>query len=225
MKKYLTYLGLSLAIAALSSCNKTDWKETVNTGVSFRASSMSINFGANYLEIDTLYIEIGNFSLAGNRLQAEDIYLTNSTVVNGNFTGTDTELNLSFDVPQGTYESMQLTMKFNGSSALKMRGSYHQANGMIKQVYMEIESDESIVKSILEAGSPSVLIDKNNPGKIKILLDPEELFSGLNPGIWNASNPSTVGGQDAIEISNANNGNMHDLIKNKINSSISYNFE
>jgi hypothetical protein len=186
---------------------------------------MSIDFGVNYLAIDSLYIEIGNFSLAGNRLQAEDIYLINPSVVSGYFTGSDSELNLKFDVPQGTYESMQLTMKFNGSMSLRMRGTYHQASGMNKRVIMDLDCDEFIVKSILESGSTTVLIDKNNPGKIAILIDPNELFSSLNPGMWNSANSSVVGGQDAIEISNSNNGNMYNAIKSKVNASISYSFE
>jgi hypothetical protein len=186
---------------------------------------MSIDFGANYLAIDTMYLEIGNFSLVGNRLQAEDIYLTKPGKVNGNFTGTDTELNVNFAVPQGTYEAMQLTMQFGGTASLRIRGTYYQANGNSKRVLIDVNSDEYIVKSILEAGAKTVLIDKNNPGKINILIDPNELFSGLNPGIWNAANPSVVGGQNAIEVSNSNNGNIHDLVKNKINSSISYSFE
>lgn len=225
MKKTVLFLFIAITGLTVAGCKKTEFKETVTTGIAFKALSMEITWGANYLTIDSLYVEIGNFTLAGDHLQAEDIYLTNPTVVNGYFTGTDTQFNVSFDIPQGTYESMQFTMKFNGNAALRMRGTYHQSNGMTKRVIMDVNSDEFIVKSIQQTGSGTVLVDKNNPGKINILLDPDELFSGLNPGIWNAATPSVVGGQDAIQVSNANNGNIHNLVKDKINTSLSYNFE
>lgn len=224
MKKKLIYCLLFIGVFASTACNKKEWKETVNTKVYLNAIGTSIYFGVNYLEIDTFSISMNNFSLVGNRIQAEDIFLVNPATTNGTFVGTNSQLSLSFDIPQGTYEQLQLSMQLSGSSSLSIRGTYHLASGATKLVLIDFENQDYIVKKILQSGSETVLIDKDNPGSIVLTLDANVLFADLNPSYWNGASTSVVGGQNAIQISNSQNANMHSLIGNKISASLAYDY-
>lgn len=224
MKKSIIYLVLFVGAFAFTACNKEEWKETVNTKVYFKATGTSIYFGVNYLEIDSFSISMNNFSMVGNRIQAEDIFLVSPETVSGTFVDADDQLSLSFDIPQGTYEQMQLSMQLSGSSSLTIRGTYHLASGNTKLVLIDFDVQDYIVKKILQGGSETVLIDKDSPGSIVLTLDASVLFSDINPSYWNGASPSVVGGQNAIQISNTENANMHSLIANKISASLAYEY-
>lgn len=224
MKKNCIYFLLFVSIFAFSACNKKEWKETVNTKVYFKASGTSIYFGANYLEIDTFSISMNNFSMVGNRIQAEDVFLVNPSTVSGSFIDAENQLSLSFDIPQGTYEQLQLSMQLSGSSSLSIRGTYHLASGATKLVMIDFDEQDHFVKKILQNGSETVLIDKDSPGSIVLTLDANVLFGDLNPSYWNGAATTVVGGQNAIQISNSENADMHSAIRNKISAALAYDY-
>ncbi|GEM_PF-5670967 len=225
MKTRLSHLLLFFVSTLLiASCDKEQWKETVATEVSISAENTSIFFGVNELRIDTIIMSLESLTLNGSRLQAENIQLTASvgnefTMVNGS-----TSTVSSFSVPQGTYESFQLTSKFGGSSpSVVIIGEYVQPSGNNKKVLLRLNYNEFLIDEMVNGNAIS--IDKANPGNIRIVVDPNVLFSGLNPSYWNSANNSNINGQNGIEISSSENSDMFNEISPKMNESVSYKYE
>jgi hypothetical protein len=214
---------LLLSVVLVAACNKEQWKETVQTDVQIRVKNNTVSFGANVLTIDTLIISLESLSLDGQRLQAENIHLTSA--VNSTYTlvGNTSQVS-SFSVPQGTYETFQLTSKFGGTNpSITIIGEYSQPSGTVKKVFLELAYNEYLLQDMVN--SNSISIDKDNPGIITISIDTEIMFDNLNPSYWNAANQSNINGQNGIEISNSNNSDLFNQIIPKVGESVSYKYD
>jgi len=207
----------------MAACNKDQWKETVQTEVQIRVENNTVSFGANVLTIDTLIISLESLSLDGQRLQAENIHLTSA--VNSSYTlvGNTSQVS-SFAVPQGTYETFQLTSKFGGANpSITIIGEYAQPSGDVKKVFLELAYNEYLLQDMVN--SNSISIDKDNPGKITISIDTEIMFDNLNPSYWNSASQSNINGQNGIAISNSNNSDLFNQIIPKVGESVSYKYD
>lgn len=227
MKKSILYLAPALIfILALSACNKKQWKETVSTEVTIESVNTTVTFGTNTLTIDTIYVNLESMILDGNRLQADNIHL--SETINQEFILLENSIEhiSSIDVPQGSYDSFQLTTKIGGNSpSIRLIGEYTLANNDVKKVILSLDYNEFLLRNLVENSSNPISIDTDNPGNIRISIDPEILFSNLNPSHWNAAIPTIVGGQNTVEISSLANPSLLNQIQPKISESLLINFE
>lgn len=224
--RILHLLSLLVLTITISACNKEQWKETVPTNVSIESVNTTVSFGVNTLTIDTIIVNLESMVLDGNRIQADNIHL--SQAVNQEFVivGSSTIQINSFDVPQGSYESFQLTSKIGGNTpSITLIGEYTLANNDVKKVVVSIDYNEFLLRQLVEDSSNPISIDTDYPGNIRISIDPNILFDNLNPSHWNAANPTVIAGQSAIQISNAANSNMYNQIQPKIGESMVFNFE
>lgn len=224
--RILVLLVLPVVAFLHGSCNKKQWKETVNTSISVSLNDTSIYFGVNELSIDTVRLNIESVSLIGERLQAENINLAATLNSETTFTGLNPVSLTNFAIPQGTYEPLQAAVKFGGNAGtISLRGVYTNAGGITKNVSINLNYNELVLKNVAYNNSNSVTINKNSPGKIHITLDVDVLFDNINPSMWNAANTSVVAGQNTILVSNTNNSNIYNDILSKAGASLTYNFE
>lgn len=182
-----------------------------------------MSVGANTLVIDTLTMNFDRLDLNGKRLQAEDISLTAN--LNGDFNalGNQRTLLTTFDVPQGTYEPLQLGADIGGPSVpIVLKGRYISANGTFKVVRIELDFDNYLLYKIVKNNSETISIDKDEANEILINFDMQVLFDEMNPSLWNAATPSTIGGQNGVAISASQNSNLYNLIAPKVSQTISY---
>jgi len=222
----LHLLSLIVFAITISACNKQQWKETVPTNVSIESVNTTVSFGANTLTIDTIIVNLESMVLDGNRIQADNIHL--SQAVNQEFVIVEnSKIQFSsFDVPQGSYESFQLTSKIGGNTpSITLIGEYTLANNNVKKVVVNIDYNEYLLRQLVDDPSSPISIDTDNPGEIRISIDPSVLFDNLNPSHWNAANPTVIAGQSGIHISNAANSNMYNQIQPKIGESMEFSFE
>jgi hypothetical protein len=210
----------------MSSCDKKQWKETVETKIKIESVNTSVNFGVNVLHIDTVIVNIESLALSGNRIQAENINL--SETLNGEYLLTENvsqEIS-SFSVPQGTYESFLLTTKIGGEvNSIELRGTYTKANNTVKKVVLKLDYNQFLLNQMVENSSSPVSIDKDMAGEITLSIDPSILFNKLNPSYWNSANNSTINGQSGINISNNSNSSMYNEVHSQVGASLSVNFE
>ncbi len=210
----------------MASCDKKQWKETVETKIKIESVNTSVNFGANVLHIDTVIVNIESLALSGSRIQAESINL--SETLNGEFLLTENvsqEIS-SFSVPQGTYESFLLTSKIGGGVySIELRGTYTKANNTVKKVVLKLDYNQFLLNQMVENSSNPVSIDKDMAGEITLSIDPSILFKKLNPSYWNAANNSTINGQNGINISNSSNSSMYNEVHSQVGASLSVNFD
>ena len=210
----------------MSSCDRNQWKETVTTKIQIKSVNTSVYFGVNVLHIDNVIVNIESLFLSGNRIQAENINL--SETLNDQYLLTENESKdiSTFSIPQGTYESFLLTSKIGGGiNSIELKGTYTLANNTVKKVVLELDYNEFLLNQMVENSSNPISIDKDIPGEITIAIDPSILFDKLNPSLWNAASNSTINGQNGINISNNSNSNMYNEIYSEIGTSLSVNFE
>ena len=224
--KFLFLVVLSFAILTMSSCDKKQWKETVETKIKIESVNTSVNFGVNVLHIDTVIVNIESLTLSGSRIQAESINL--SETLNGEYLLTENvsqEIS-SFSVPQGTYESFLLTSKIGGGvNSVELRGTYTKANNTVKKVVLKMDYNQFLLNQMVENSSSPVSIDKDMAGEITLSIDPSILFNKLNPSSWNSANNSTINGESGINISNNSNSSMYNAVHSQVGASLSVNFE
>lgn len=219
-------LILFAGVLLISSCNSKQWKETVETTVQLKSSNSHVYFGTQHnLAIDTLTIHVNSFSLAGNRIQAEDIYLTSDAQYSASHIGGTGIFNTTFDIPQGTYESLQLTTELNGQNSLLIRGVYEGPLGVPKRVELNVESSDFLIKPLLENGEETISVDKNFPKMISITIDTDSLLADVPPGLWNAAVATSIGGQQVIQVSDLHNANMYNAILGRLNDSFNCEIE
>ncbi len=220
MKITTGLLAFLSGILILGACNSKQWKETVETTIKLKSNNSHIQFGTQHnLSIDTLTISVNSFSLEGNRIQADDIYLVSDAQYTASQTGEAGMFNATFDIPQGTYESLVLTSELVGQNSFQLRGVYLGPLGVPKRVELNIESDDFMIKPLLENGKETISIDKNTPKTISISIDMNSLMADVGPGLWNASVATGSGGQETIKISEMQNGNMYNAILGRFNES------
>ena len=218
VRKISLLLILLAFSAVVNSCNKKKWKEVSSTNLEMQVSTLKVEWGNNYLEIDTFQIQMTSLNLTGKRLQAEDINLSNNLSILNTVTTTSSTQITQFDIPQGTYEPLGMGIQF--ADKISIKGKYYQSNGEIFNVTMNIDNSNYLFTELLNNGSPSITIDKNNPSTIILTIDSDILFSDLNPGIWNAASVSNVGGSNTIVVSNSNNSTILNQVRSKISSSL-----
>lgn len=220
MKTTIGLFALLFSALLLGACNSKQWKETVETTIQLKSSSSHIQFGTQHsLSIDTLTLSVNSFSLAGNRIQAEDIFLVSDAQYTASQTGEAGTFNATFKIPQGTYQPLQLTTELVGQNSFLLRGVYEGPLGVPKRVELNVESADFLITSILENGKETVSIDKNTPKIISISMDLNSLMADVGPGLWNAAVATGSGGQETIKISQMQNGNMYNAILGNFNES------
>lgn len=220
MKTTIGLFALLFSALLLGACNSKQWKETVETTIQLKSSSSHIQFGTQHsLSIDTLTLSVNSFSLAGNRIQAEDIFLVSDAQYTASQTGEAGTFNATFKIPQGTYQPLQLTTELVGQNSFLLRGVYEGPLGVPKRVELNVESADLLITSILENGKETVSIDKNTPKIISISMDLNSLMADVGPGLWNAAVATGSGGQETIKISQMQNGNMYNAILGNFNES------
>lgn len=217
---------LVFAVTLLSSCDKEQWKETVTTEFTGEAINTTVNFGANELVIDTIIINIESTTLNGNRIQAESINLSNTLNEEFLFTSGNTTHICSYAIPQGTYETFQLTTKVGSSNAsIIVKGNYNSPSGNNKKVLLELDYNEYLLSEMAGGSNTPVSIDTQNPGSIVLHFDGDKLFENLNPSMWNSANTSNIGGENGVFVSNGTNQNLYNQITPKISQSIQLSYE
>ena len=82
-----------------------------------------------------------------------------------------------------------------------------------------MDYNEYLLRELVETSSEPISIDKDLPGTIKISIDPDIMFSNLNPSYWNSANNSQINGQNGIKITNSENSNMYNQVHSKIGES------
>ncbi|MCJ8289176.1 MAG: hypothetical protein HRT58_08600 [Crocinitomicaceae bacterium] len=219
MKTIIGLLVFLISALLLASCKSKQWKETVETTIQVKSNNSVVYFGQSTLSLDTLTINVNGFTLSGNRIQAEDIYIVSNTPTSASFIDIEGVFNVTFDIPQGTYESLQLTTELIGQNALQLRGVYEGPLGVTKRVQLDLESHDFLIKPLLEDGGETISIDKKVPKKMTIMINIDSLLADLNPGLWNAAVATGISGQEVIQVSEMQNGNMYNLILGRLSES------
>lgn len=203
----------------LNSCQKNKWKEP--TEVSFKMD-LNSNAGMNgKLKFTGGIIVLREFSFEGEREQGDDVYFEKS------FTGGLTLAfspnsgipELNFDIPQGNYSKIKVEFEAEGNTdnSIVVEGNYTTTGGVTYPLRFETEAVE--LYSIIgkhTSGSNEIVLVKDTPATALIKLDPVHWFGTVSTTMLDNADLIDVNGIMTILINDANNGNILDIVLDRI---------
>src|SRR5690606_11271230 len=183
----------------------------VPTSVVISMEEVEVDFNNGVFVVDTVFFAMKNLTIAGSRLQEEDINLINGDNLGLRFLPNQFN-ETSFMIPQGTYSSMNVSGELNSNeeNSAFISGNYYFANGTIHSVKIYFDETLLLGSQLLDTdGDVVVLIDSEIEKSIELVLDLDELFDAVNPGQWTAANVSGGPGNTSIVINVQNNSSIY----------------
>jgi hypothetical protein len=229
MHKLLFHIVLLIAaLVTFVSCKKDNekWDQTQESQLSYKASTNELTIAGKSFVMDTIQLQLTDIKLTGERLQSDPISLIQVKNSPSDFLNNSTSEVL--DIPCGTYTSMKLTtnLEVNGSPSLRIAGTYFFPNNNTYEIRIALDIAANYIISPSDVdGSTTVLIDEGALKNIQFLLDTEELFSEINPGLWNAAAVTSQNGAQTVVVDAMNNTNVYNALNAKIGDALTAKFQ
>ncbi len=172
-------------------------------------------------------IMIANFTFEGKRVQGGDVYFTKtySTGLNIFFDPNNTISEWDFEIPQGTYTKINISYKTYGKSGDKsivLKGIYkNTTNNIIYPVTFEFEAEEYYtIVAKTSSGSAEIVLSKDVAASALIKADPVYWFQTVSTSMMDNATLTTVNGNPTILISDSNNTNIYDAVRDRMNDDV-----
>lgn len=227
MTKYAGYIFLVLI--AFGCKKKTQWTETIDSVVKCRATIDTYEFVSNkQFVMNHILVDVDGLTITGDRIQADDISLSTSTYSKFDFIPGTTTANYSFDIPQGTYNSMSVTVNVNNDSnnSVFVIGKYYVTNGDIYDIKISMDVDGLQLVPVHDSdNSSTVLIEEGVNKNLVLTFDPEILYSDVIGGQFHSAVMSTGNVNDTFFIDNSHNQSLYLAMLGKFDEALSARFE
>lgn len=203
----------------ISACQKDKWKQP--TQVSFKMDVNSEPGMNGQLTFTGGKIVLREFSFEGERVQGDDVYFEKSfpggLIITFNPNSGIPEL--SFDIPQGNYTKIRVEFEAEGNTdnSIFVEGSYTTTGGTTYPLRLETEAVElySIIAKH-SSGSNEIVLVKDTPANALIKLDPVHWFGTVSTTLLDNADLINVNGIMTILINDANNGNILDIVLDRV---------
>lgn len=214
---------LFLALLYFPSCKKNQLKKP--TDVSFKADINRASNSSGSLIFTGGNINIAEFDIEGKRQQGDDISFSKE-FENGlliNFDPNNSIPEIDFDIPQGIYESLEISFKtFENESDITITclGEYTKNSGTIIPLQFEFMSSEYFsISAEDDNGSANVTLDKDTPAIGLIIFDPIYWFEIIPPSSLENASLTELNGIETLLINESANENLYELIVSRIEES------
>jgi hypothetical protein len=221
MKNALLLSILVLGVAS-TSCSKKKWAKTTEVSISSTTSTSSneVIIAGKPFVMDTLTVDFNFAGITGERIQADDISITNSAQFQADYISGQVLGASTFEIPQGTYDKMELSFELgdyvndpistNVGSTIHISGQYFLPGSVIYEVDIKLDISSSALVQVLDNDNETrILLEEGVKRSIRLSLNTEELFSEINPGLWNAAAVTSVNGAQTIVVSELNNNSIY----------------
>ena len=225
--KNLSYtLILSFASLLLVGCKKSELKKP--TEVLFTVDINKEPTMNGKLSFTDGQIVVRSLTFDGIRIKGDDVYFEEE-FEGGLITYLyNTNSQLIFEVPQGSYTSIRIDFEAeqSGSEKIRINGSYKNSNGDVLPITVEVERIEFYDKIAKNAqGDTNIDLVAGNPTTAIIQLNPAFWFSTISSSQLDNASLTTIGGIATILINPDTNEDLYDSIEDKINSNIEITFD
>ncbi|MFT5859643.1 MAG: hypothetical protein ACI865_001747 [Flavobacteriaceae bacterium] len=212
MNKNYYILAVLFIGLGFSSCNKKKWAKTADISIVYAATTNTVVIAGKDFVMDELSVSFSKIELSGDRLQADYVSISNAGLVDVNFISPDGVGNSLIALPQGTFDEMEMPLSIggNGEQSVRLHGEYFFPNGDIYQIEIALAIDTYELLAVLDNDNETtILIEEGSPRNVKLTMNPQQLFSEVNPGLWNAAAVTSVGGAQTMVVDELNNESVY----------------
>ena len=187
------------------------------------------NLSSGFLNIDKGTLVIDAIEFDGKRNEGKDIYFTSNfgSQVLANLGNQTTNINVSFDIPQGAYNRIDITLHLGTSSQVSIAIEGTMSAGVFSSLPIRFEynfTDQVKVRATPKTGN-SIVLRKDKPSIAQVLVNAEYLFRFVNPSILSNATIVNIDGDDILLINSQNNINIFNQIANRLDNSFTVVFE
>lgn len=197
------------------------WKQT--TQMDFRYELVKTNEEVPFLQINQGTISLKQIDWEGLREQSGDVQfeeefetsmLINAGVDNG-------PVEISYDIPQGTYTQINMDLRLDGSTDLSqsiyLTGDYVLSGGSsIPFVFETLNTFDIELKTLFPNGDPDISFIKGDKRIATIRLHLIDWFGNTTENMFRSADLKEVGGKETIVISPNDNLNIYDAVIGRI---------
>lgn len=172
-------------------------------------------------------IVIGNFTFDGKRRQGGDVYFTKTypTGLNIFFDPNNNVAEWNFEIPQGIYTKINISYKTydnSGDKRIVLKGIYkNTVNNINYPVIFEFEAEVSYnIVAKTSSGGTEIVLSKDVAASALIKADPVYWFQTVSTSMMDNASLTIVNGNPTILINDANNGNIFDAVRDRMDDDV-----
>jgi hypothetical protein len=219
--KFSTYILLGLLFfTTVLSCSKKKWDKTSSGALrvelleNFSSDDFSVAVSSFNLTTKTI-------SLKGSRLQAEPVEIIISQNANLDFKSGGIQNQLTFNIPQGTYTSLNLDLTLeNATQNIQISGVF---NDVSESKHFIVQLDYLDLLNLIAInldGSELFLVDADKQITATISCKTEHIFANTTQTLWNSSIPDFV--TNVVTISPTSNPSLYSSFLEQISQSFEF---
>lgn len=227
------FLAFIYLIICFVSCEKDDLTLPVGVDFIFSMDSFHIDNSSksgNSFIIDEGVILIKEIELDGRRDEGEDYYFTSefSAPVIAQMHNQVMSQQISYDIPQGVYNRIELNLTIGDSSeyALQLRGRFQR--GPLEDIPVQFEyvfQEKIRIRAKNSIGDDQIVLTKDSDIKATVSMDVPYIFQLVNMNMIQNAKFTNINGADIMVINNKNNTDIFNLLATRLDNSMQAKFD
>lgn len=231
MKREIIFLVVIFNLL-FSSCEKDEYTKPIEVSFGFTMDSLQLDEStkSSSFTIDKGNLVVETLEFDGRREQGDDYFFTSefSTPLQAGLHNQIMNQNVSYDIPQGIYNRIELTLSIGdgNENALCLEGNFNRGPFDEVPVLFEYAFQEQIrINARNKEGGEQIVLSKDNPVKATVRINVPNLFQFVNMNMIKNAETVQINGQEVIRINKETNNTIFNLIATKLDNSIQVVFE
>lgn len=217
--KHLTFLALSLAFFSLFSCGKK-WKKPTDVSFKFQLNS---NSNSGLVKFTSGFLTLNKISFNGDRKQGQNQIELDQTFSNNlqvNLSQNAIGSGIKFDIPQGTYDKMEIKMETDGDqtgTSLLIYGYYVNSINDTIALQFEFPADDAIkIQAKNSSGGNQIVLIEDQPSNPTVIMNPNYWFATVTQSELDSATQNIILGVPTIVINDNDNSDIYELIVDRL---------
>lgn len=217
--KQLIVLILSIGIFSFSSCGKK-WKKPTEVSFKFQLNS---NSNSGLVKFTSGFLTLNKISFMGDRKQGQNHIDLNQSFNNNlqvNFSQTASSSGIIFDIPQGTYDKIEVQMGTDGDqtgTSLLIFGYYVNALNDTIALQFEFPADDAInIQAQNASGGNQIVLIEDQPSNPSVIMNPNYWFASVSQSMLDGATQNLILGVPTIVINDNDNSDIYELVADRL---------
>lgn len=217
--KHLTFLTLSVALLSVFSCGKK-WKKPTDVSFKFQLNS---NSNSGLVKFTGGFLILNKISFSGDRKQGQnhiELDQTFSSNLQVNLSQNTTGSGIKFDIPQGTYEKIEIKMETDcdqTGASLLIYGYYVNATNDTIALQFEFPADDAIkIQAKNSSGGNQIVLIEDQPSNPTVIMNPNYWFATVTQSELDSASQNIILGIPTIVINESDNSDIYELVVDRL---------